>query len=116
MVEDGPAAADSDANDAWALSMAGRRADAIAAADRYLAVHPIDGDFLDGPDNAKRFCIKAYIRAGATDKALNLLDQLLRIPGRLTPARVRADPFFGPIKDNPRFRQLTSGPAFGERR
>ena len=113
--EDGPAAADSDANDAWALSMAGRRAEAIAAADRYLSVHPIDGDFLDGPDNAETV-LKAYVRAGATDKALNLLDQLLRIPDRLTPARVRADPFFRPLRDNPRFQQLVSTPAFGEQR
>jgi hypothetical protein len=27
--------------------------EAVSAADRYIAQHPIDGDHLDGPDNAE---------------------------------------------------------------
>jgi tetratricopeptide (TPR) repeat protein len=111
--ENAGAAADSDSDYGLALAYAGRRTDAIAAADGYLKLHPIEGDFLDGPDNAES-SIKAYVRAGAADKALDLLERLLRIPGRLTPGRLRIDPSFGPLHDNPRFQRLIASKAAGE--
>lgn len=112
--DNGPAVADSDPGYAWMLALAGRRAEAVAAADRYLVAHPVHADFLEGPDNAEAV-LKAYVRAGAPDKALALLQDLFSIPGRLTPGRIRLDPWFASLEDKPRFQQLLSRPAAGER-
>jgi pentatricopeptide repeat protein len=72
----------------------------------YIAGHPIDADYLDGPDNAEGV-VKAYARAGQTDKALELLERLVHMPGRLTPGRVKLDPAFAPLRDTPRFQRLS---------
>jgi serine/threonine-protein kinase len=107
MIKDnGRDVADSDSDYGWALAIAGHKTDAIAAADRYIAQHPIDGDYLDGPDNAEGV-VKAYVRAGQTDRALDLLERLIRMPGRQTPGRVKLDPAFAPLRDTPRFQRLS---------
>jgi pentatricopeptide repeat protein len=104
--DNGRDAADSDSDYGWALAIAGHKPEAIAAADRYIAGHPIDGDYLDGPDNAEGV-VKAYARAGQTDKALDLLERLIRMPGRQTPGRVKLDPAFAPLRNTPRFQRLS---------
>jgi eukaryotic-like serine/threonine-protein kinase len=106
-------AADSEPAYAWVLAWAGRRTEAIAAADGYLKSNPIDADYIDGPDNAEE-SLKAYIRAGATTKALDLLDRLLHMPGRLTPGRIRLDPAFTLLRTDPRFQRLSTSRASGE--
>ncbi len=111
--DNGGAAADSEPNYGLALAYAGRRADAIAAGDHYLAARPIDHDFLDGPDDGEAIA-KAYTRADATDKALDLLERLLGMPGRLSPGRLRIDPSFAPLRDNPRFKRLVTSHGAGE--
>jgi serine/threonine protein kinase/tetratricopeptide (TPR) repeat protein len=110
---DGAAAADSDPDYGFALAYEGRKAEAIAAASRYLVAHPIDRDLLDGPDNAET-PLKTYLRSGANDQALGLLQRLLSIPGRLTPGRIRIDPAFAPVRDDPRFKRLSTARAAGE--
>jgi len=106
-------AADSEPSYGVVLAMAGRRTEAIAAADSYLKANPIERDYLDDVDNAEE-ALKTYARAGATTKALDLLDRLLHIPGRLTPGRIRLDPAFAPLRNDPRFQRLATTRAAGE--
>jgi len=49
-----------------------------------------------------------YTMIGEYDKALDELDYLMSIPSLCSPAYLRADPIFAPLKDLPRFSQLAA--------
>ena len=66
----------------------------------------INNDANEGPIFAK---LEAVARAwlGETDAALELVTRLLRIPGGgLTPALLRVDPIWKPLRNDPRFHKL----------
>ena len=42
------------------------------------------------------------------DHAIDRLEALLRVPSFLSPARLRIDPTWAPLRDNPRFQKLTT--------
>jgi hypothetical protein len=46
---------------------------------------------------------------GDNERALDMLEQLIRRPYFLTPAWLRIDPNFKPLKGNPRFERLAAG-------
>jgi len=47
-----------------------------------------------------------YARVGEYDKAICLIDTLLSIPSPVTVAKLRLDPRYDPLRDNPRFIEL----------
>ena len=90
-----------------ALAYLGRKADAIAESERAVAMLPISKDASNGPYMQHQLA-RTYIIVGEPEKALDALEPLLKIPYYLTPAWLRIDPTFDPLRSNPRFQRLAT--------
>jgi len=91
---------------------------ALALAERAIAANPIEKDVLTGPRLLDIFA-RVAARMGERDRAIAALQKLLSIPYEgplasnvpLTPALVRLDPMFDPLRNDPRFQKLAGLPA-----
>jgi serine/threonine protein kinase/Tfp pilus assembly protein PilF len=96
----------------------GDNAAALALVERGLALFPIDKDALTGP-RPLDILARIAARVGNPDRAISALEKLLSIPYEaplaanppLTPALLRLDPMFEPLRNDPRFQKLISASA-----
>ena len=88
-----------------ALAYLGRKAEAMKAGERAVALLPLSGDGYTGP-YFQHLLVRIYLLVGEPDKALDRLEPLLKIPYYLSPAWLRIDPTFDPLRKHPRFRKL----------
>jgi eukaryotic-like serine/threonine-protein kinase len=93
-----------------ALAYLGRYEEAISEGKRGLAMLPPSKDAYLGT-YVQHQVIRIYLLAGREEEALDLLEPLLAMPYTLTPAWIRIDPMFEPVRDHPRFRKLVEGKA-----
>jgi tetratricopeptide (TPR) repeat protein len=91
-----------------ALAYLGRKADAIREGQRGMELQPISKDAFSGPYMQHQM-VRIYLLAGEPDKALDLLEPLVKVPYTLSPGLLRIDPTFAPLKGNPRFERLAAG-------
>jgi non-specific serine/threonine protein kinase len=91
-----------------ALAYLGRKAEAIREAEGSVALGPIERDPFDGPWVQHR-AVRIHILLGNHERALDLLEPLLKTPYYLTPGWLRIDPNFDPLRGNPRFEKLARG-------
>ncbi len=97
----------------------GDKADALALAERAIAVNPIEKDALTGPTPIE-ILARVAARMGDADRAIAALQKLLSISYAgplgtqnvpLTPALLRLDPMFDPLRKDPRFENLCEDKA-----
>ena len=91
-----------------ALAYMGRKAEAIGAGERSLALMPISKDAVNGAYDQHQLA-RIYILVGEPEKAMDQLEPLLKVPYNLSPGWLRIDPAFAPLKGNPRFERLIKG-------
>ena len=91
-----------------ALAYMGRKREAIAEGERGVALDPITRDASNGAYFQHQL-VRIYLMVGEPEKALDLLEPLLRMPYYLSPGWLRIDPTFAALKGNPRFEKLIAG-------
>jgi TolB-like protein/Flp pilus assembly protein TadD/predicted Ser/Thr protein kinase len=93
-----------------ALAYLGRKAEAVREGERGVELMPISRDGYLGPYVQLQLA-RIHILNGDPEQALDQLEPLIRVPFYLTPAWLRLDPAFRPLRGNPRFRMLVEGTA-----
>jgi len=73
--------------------------------ERGVALSPVSKDAVNGPYYQHQLA-RIYMLVGEPEKALDLLEPLLKIPYYLSPRWLAIDPNFDPLRKNPRFQKL----------
>jgi serine/threonine protein kinase/Tfp pilus assembly protein PilF len=102
----------------------GDKAAAFKLIERAMAANPIEKDAVDGPAPIE-ILARVAAQTGEPDRAITALQKLLSIPYAgplasetvvpLTPAVLRLDPMFDPLRGDPRFQKLAASPASKEK-
>jgi tetratricopeptide (TPR) repeat protein len=105
-------------NDLALINMGlGDKGAALTLVERAMAANPIDKDGADGPQTIEVLA-RVAARLGEPDRAITALEKALSTPGDgalavnapITPALLRLDPMFDPLRNDPRFQKLAEQP------
>ena len=91
-----------------ALAYLGRKEEAIREGQRAVALVPVAKDAYYGPYFQHQL-VRTYMLVGEPEKALDQLEALLKVPYYVSPAWLKIDPNFDPLRGNPRFQKLVAG-------
>jgi tetratricopeptide (TPR) repeat protein len=96
----------------------GDKAAARALSEQAMSVVPLEKDAVDGPAPIEVLA-RVTAQLGERDRAIAALQKLLSIPSEgalaarapLTPALLRLDPMFDPLRNDSRFQELVASPV-----
>ena len=97
----------------------GDKTAAFAFVEKAIAVNPIEKDPLNGPGSIE-ILARVSAKMGEPERAVGALQKLLSTPYQsplnaanvpLTPALLRLDPMFDPLRSDPRFQKLVASPT-----
>jgi TolB-like protein/class 3 adenylate cyclase/Flp pilus assembly protein TadD len=96
----------------------GDKATALTLTERAMASNPIEKDAVSAPRSIE-ILARVAARMGEPDRAIAALQKLLLMWGQgalaenipLTPALLRLDPMFDPLRNDPRFQKLAASTA-----
>ena len=100
----------------------GDKAAALALSERAIAANPIEKDAMSDPIPIE-ILARVAARLGQSDRAIAALQKLLSMPYQgalaagvpLTPALLRLDPMFDPLRNDPRFQKLAGSESKNRR-
>ncbi|MEY2542303.1 MAG: hypothetical protein QOI22_1905 [Verrucomicrobiota bacterium] len=111
-VQEAPESADRHANLGWFYAFAGRKADAVREGGRAVELKPESKDAYDGAI-MNSYLALIYARVGENDRAIALLERLLKTPGAvdsvdysITINDLKYRWEWDPIRNDPRFQKL----------
>jgi tetratricopeptide (TPR) repeat protein len=94
----------------------GDKAAAFRFAEQGIAADPVEKDALIGPGQIETLA-RVAAQMDEPDRAIAALEKIMQIPGSgwiiptpLTPALLRLDPMFDPLRNDPRFQKLCGQP------
>lgn len=96
----------------------GYKAAALTLAEQAMTLCPLEKDVVDGPAPIE-ILARVAAQLGEPERAIAALQKLLSMPSEgalasrvpLTPALLRLDPIFDPLRNHQRFQKLTAEPV-----
>lgn len=86
----------------------GRKEEAIRSGKRAVEMLPVEKEAWRGSFRLLDLA-RIYAATGEQEKAIDLLERLLSIPGEISVPLIKAEPWWDPLRNNPRYQKLISG-------